>query len=80
MGGKEGGPGRGEVGGEVAVSGDEEECGGVEKSQRNHPFHVVEAEGGYFAGRVETGEKVDAGDCDDPRNGPPVSGVFVAMG
>lgn len=80
MGREEAGPGRGKIGGEVTVAGDEKERGGVEKDQWNHPFQEAEAKRGLLAGRIETAEQVEAGDSDDPGDGPPIGGIFAAVG
>ena len=59
VGGEEGCPRRGEIGGEIAVAGDEKNRGGVEERQRNHPLHVSKAEGRDFTRTIEIGKEVE---------------------
>ena len=59
VGGKEAGPGRREVGGEVAVASDEKERDRIEEIQGKPPPHEFEPERGHFGSPVEINAQVE---------------------
>lgn len=74
------GPRCGDVGGEVAVSGDAKEQDARQKVQGDGPPEVAKPFGGDFGAGVERGDGVEAGDSDHPGDDPVVGRVLGSMG